>query len=137
VRGFWEAGKPILAICRGLQVLNVALGGSLYQDLAQFPRAAAHTREGNEYARTHAVRIIPGSRLESALGTDELVVNTSHHQMIKDVAPGLRAVAWSAPDGIVEAAEASDERPVVGVQWHPEMMDDESSRRLFRFLIKG
>jgi len=63
-------------------------------------------------------------------------VNTSHHQMIKDVAPGLRAVAWSAPDGIIEAVEASDGRPALGVQWHPEMMSDDTSERLFRQLVK-
>lgn len=136
VRAFWEAGKPILAVCRGLQLLNVALGGTLYQDLSFFPNAERHTREGHEYAQTHPVRIIPGSRLANALGTDELPVNTSHHQMIKDVAPGLRAVAWSAPDGIIEAAEATDERPVMGVQWHPEMMEDDASRRLFEAMMK-
>ena len=137
IRAFWEAGKPILAVCRGLQVLNVALGGTLYQDLACFPNAGQHEMEGNEYTRSHTVRIIPGSRLANALGADELTVNTSHHQMIKDVAPGLRAVAWSAPDGIIEAAEGTDERPVVGVQWHPEMMDDDASKRLFAALLKS
>jgi len=137
IRAFWEVGKPILAVCRGLQALNVALGGTLYQDLSMFPNAGHHTREGNEYTRSHPVRIIPGSRLATALRVDEVTVNTSHHQMIKDVAPGLRAVAWSAPDGIIEAAEATDERTVVGVQWHPEMMDDDASRRLFAFLMKA
>ena len=132
IKAFWAAGKPIFAVCRGLQALNVALGGTLYQDLAAFPDAARHTRDGHEYARTHAVRIIPGSRLAQVCGCDELTVNTSHHQMIKDVAPGLRAVAWSAPDGIIEGVEASDDHPVLGVQWHPEMMNDAASERLFR-----
>jgi len=137
IRAFWEAGKPILAVCRGLQVLNVALGGTLYQDLSCFPKAGKHVREGNEYTTTHTVRIIPGSRLATALGSDELTVNTSHHQMLKDVAPGLRAVAWSTPDGIIEGAEATDERAVLGVQWHPEMMEDQASSKLFQFLLKS
>lgn len=136
-KAFWDAGKPIFAICRGIQLLNVALGGTLYQDLKQFPNADKHTRDGKEYLRTHPVRIIPGSRLARVCGCDECSVNTSHHQMIKDVAPGLRAVAWSAPDGIIEAVEATDDRRVFGVQWHPEMMDDEPTRRLFQHMIHG
>jgi putative glutamine amidotransferase len=136
IKAFWDGKRPIFAICRGIQALNVALGGTLYQDLAKFPNASEHTRGGKEYTRTHAVRIIPDSTLARISGCDELTVNTAHHQMIKDVAPGLRAVAWSTPDGIIEAVEASDGRPVLGVQWHPEMMDDESSERLFKHLTK-
>ena len=136
-RAFWEAQKPIFAICRGVQLLNVALGGTLYQDLEQFPNAEEHTRDGNEYDRMHPVRVIPGSKLARICGCDEFAVNTSHHQMIKDVAPGLRAVAWSAPDGIIEAVEASDGRQVYGVQWHPEMMDDDTSRRMFDHIVNG
>ena len=137
IRAFWEEKRPVLAVCRGIQSLNVALGGTLYQDLVLFPNAGEHRREGPKYARTHAVRIIPDSTLAQVCGSDELMVNTSHHQMIKDVAPGLRAVAWSAPDGIIEAVESTDERPVLAVQWHPEMMDDESSDRLFKRLIQS
>lgn len=137
IRAFWEENRPVLAVCRGLQSLNVALGGTLYQDLEQFPNAANHRREGPQYAQTHPVRIIPDSHLAQVVGADELTVNTSHHQMIKDVAPGLRAVAWSAPDGIIEAVEPTDDRPVLAVQWHPEMMDDDSSERLFKQLIQG
>ena len=137
IRAFLEASRPVYAICRGLQALNVALGGTLYQDLSQFPNAEQHTREGHEYIRTHAVRIIPDSRLAQVCGSDELLVNTSHHQMIKDVAPGLRAVAWSTPDGIIEAVESSDDKPVLAVQWHPEMMNDESADRFFRAVVQG
>jgi putative glutamine amidotransferase len=136
VQAFWEEQRPIFAICRGIQVLNVALGGTLYQDLSLFPNATDHTREGHEYERKHTVRIIPDARLAQICGCDEFSVNTSHHQVIKDVAPGLRAVAWSAPDGIIEAVEASDGRPTLGVQWHPEMMSDDTSERLFRQLVK-
>lgn len=136
-KAFWDAKKPIFAVCRGIQLLNVALGGSLYQDLEQFPNAEKHTRDGHEYDRMHPVRVIPGSKLARICGCDEFNVNTSHHQMIKDVAPGLRAVAWSAPDGIIEAVEAADGREVYGVQWHPEMTDDEPSRRLFDHIVNG
>jgi len=137
VRAFWNQKRPILAVCRGLQTLNVALGGTLYQDLAQFPHALEHRRDGNKYARTHAVRIMPDSQLANILGTDEFTVNTSHHQMIKDIAEGLRAVAWSAPDGIIEAVEPADERPVLAVQWHPEMMDDAATDRLFKQIVES
>ena len=137
IRTFWEARRPIFAVCRGMQSLNVALGGTLYQDLAQFPNADRHTREGNEYARMHGVRIIPDSRLAKVFGADEIEVNTSHHQMVKDVAPGLRAVAWSTPDGIIESVEASDERLVLAVQWHPEMMDGDSAERFFKAVVSA
>lgn len=136
VQMFWEEQRPVVAMCRGLQTLNVALGGTLYQDLDHYPNACDHTRGGSAYSRTHAIRIMPDSRLAQICGGDEITVNTSHHQMIKDIAPGLRAVAWSAPDGIIEAVEASDGRPVIGVQWHPEMMDDESSDSIFKKLIE-
>ncbi len=135
VRAFWNEKRPILAVCRGLQTLNVALGGTLYQDLAQFPHASEHRREGRQYGRTHAIRVIPDSRLARVINGDEFTVNTSHHQMIKDIADGLRAVAWSTPDGIIEAVEPADERPVLAVQWHPEMMDDEASDRLFQQIV--
>lgn len=135
VRAFWNEKRPILAVCRGLQTLNVALGGTLYQDLEQFPNAAEHRRNGREYTRTHEVRIIPDSQLARLVGSDEFRVNTSHHQMIKDIADGLRAVAWSSPDGLIEAVEPTDDRPVLAVQWHPEMMDDEASDRLFKQIV--
>jgi putative glutamine amidotransferase len=135
VRAFWNEKRPILGICRGLQTLNVALGGTLYQDLSQFPHACDHRRYGREYARMHAVRIIPDSQLAALLGSDEFTVNTSHHQMIKDIADGLRAVAWSTPDGIIEAVEPADDRPVLALQWHPEMMEGEASDRLFGQLV--
>ena len=135
VRAFWNKKRPILAVCRGIQTLNVALGGTLYQDLAMFPHAAEHRRDGSEYARTHTVRVIPDSQLARVINGDEFTVNTSHHQMIKDLADGLRAVAWSAPDGIIEAVESADDRPVLAVQWHPEMMDDAASDRLFKQIV--
>jgi putative glutamine amidotransferase len=117
---------PILAICRGIQILNVALGGTLYQDLAsERPGPVTHT--GND--GRHAVRVEPGSLLERTLGVRAATVNSRHHQAIRDLAPGLRAVAW-AEDGLIEAAEPADAGApwMLAVQWHPE---DLTERALF------
>jgi putative glutamine amidotransferase len=121
-----ERRLPILAICRGIQILNVALGGTLYQDLgSERPGPITHT--GND--SRHAIRVEPGSLLERTLGTRSATVNSRHHQAIRDLAPGLRAVAW-AEDGLIEAAEPSDagEPWTLAVQWHPE---DLTERALF------
>ncbi|HUC42056.1 MAG TPA: gamma-glutamyl-gamma-aminobutyrate hydrolase family protein [Gemmatimonadales bacterium] len=117
---------PILAICRGIQILNVALGGTLYQDLdSERPGPVPHS---DETAR-HAVRVEAGSLLERTLGTRSASVNSRHHQAIRDLAPGLKAVAW-ADDGVIEAAEPADTTApwTVAVQWHPE---DLTERALF------
>jgi len=130
---------PILAICRGLQVLNVALGGSLYQDVGTNPGTEImHSQEAPRDQPTHKVVVEPGSQLAETLGTDEIEVNSMHHQAVKALAPGLRAVAW-APDQIVEGLELSDRsRFVLGVQWHPEELISysEPARRLFTALVK-
>ena len=129
---------PILAICRGLQVLNVALGGSLYQDVGTDPGTEImHSQEAPRDQPTHEVVVEPGSRLAETLGTDEIEVNSMHHQAVKALGPGLRAVAW-APDQIVEGLELSDRsRFVLGVQWHPEELisHSEPARRLFTALV--
>jgi putative glutamine amidotransferase len=117
---------PILAICRGIQILNVALGGTLYQDLdSERPGPVPHS---DETAR-HSVRVEPGSLLEQTLGTRTATVNSRHHQAIRDLAPGLKAVAW-AEDGVIEGAEPADPASpwMVAVQWHPE---DLTERALF------
>jgi len=117
---------PILAICRGIQILNVALGGTLYQDLdSERPGSVPHAGDQSQ----HAVRVQEGSLLERTLGTRSATVNSRHHQAIRDLAPGLKAVAW-AEDGVIEAAEPVDARGmwIVAVQWHPE---DLSERALF------
>jgi putative glutamine amidotransferase len=117
---------PILAICRGIQILNVALGGTLYQDLdSERPGTLSHSDE----ASRHGVRVAPGSLLERTLGTQSATVNSRHHQAIRDLAPGLKAVAW-AEDGVIEAAEpkSADDPWIVAVQWHPE---DLTERALF------
>jgi putative glutamine amidotransferase len=121
-----QHGMPILAICRGIQILNVALGGTLYQDLdSERPSPVPHSDETSR----HAVRVAPGSLLERTLGARSATVNSRHHQAIRDLAPGLKAVAW-AEDGVIEAAEPQDTGDpwIVAVQWHPE---DLTERALF------
>jgi putative glutamine amidotransferase len=134
-----EEGLPLLAICRGIQVLNVALGGSLYQDIqAQIPRAQRHDWYPG-FPRdhlSHPVEIVADSQLARITDTTSLWVNSLHHQVVKDVAPGLTIVA-RAPDQLVEAVEAPDHPFAIGVQWHPEELVASSiqAQRLFDALI--
>ena len=125
IRAARELGKPVLAICRGPQVLNVALGGTLVQDIpSEVPGALEHNPQDDRAARVHDVAINPGSRIADAIGATNITVNSLHHQSIKDVAPGLRITA-RAPDGIIEGVESdSDDWWVMAVQWHPEEMND-------------
>jgi putative glutamine amidotransferase len=133
-----DRGLPVLAVCRGLQVLNVALGGSLHQDVGTDPGTQlAHSQKEPRDQPTHKVKLTPGCRLAATLGADELEVNSMHHQAIKRLGRGLTAVAW-APDQIVEGAEIGDpSRFVLGVQWHPEELvgHSEPARRLFAALV--
>ncbi|MEO8563911.1 MAG: gamma-glutamyl-gamma-aminobutyrate hydrolase family protein [bacterium] len=112
---------PTLAICRGVQILNVALGGTLIQDIpSERPDAIEHDGEWARTARVHEVSVAVGSRLARALGTDRPIVNSMHHQAVGTVAPTLTAVAH-APDGVVEGIEwPGEDWWMVGVQWHPE-----------------
>jgi putative glutamine amidotransferase len=121
IRQARQAGLPILAICRGIQLLNVALGGTLIQDLPTAdPSAAGHMEPDRWNGVAHSVRVEPGTLLHRLLGPDVLV-NSLHHQAIGTLAPGLRAAA-RAPDGVIEAIEECDATFVVGLQWHPEML---------------
>jgi putative glutamine amidotransferase len=135
----WAAdeGKPLLGLCRGLQVMNVALGGSLCQDLTtERPGPIKHDCFPNEgYRRdylAHDVSIAPGSRLHDAFEQPIVPVNSMHHQGIDRLAPSLVASA-TAPDGLVEAIESPNGHFMVGVQWHPEVFEatDPATRRLF------
>ncbi len=120
------ADRPVLAICRGMQALNVALGGSLVQDLpSQRPGPVDHRPDLGRAHLAHRLRIAAGSRLAEVLGTPDLVVNSLHHQGVGRVAPGLRATAH-AEDGLVEGVELADRSFVVGVQFHPEELWRES-----------
>ncbi|MFY0546204.1 gamma-glutamyl-gamma-aminobutyrate hydrolase family protein [Brevibacillus sp. H7] len=115
-----ELKKPILGICRGMQIMNVAFGGTLIQDIpSQVPGAFQHAQKGSRQYGAHKVQLQPGMIAE-ALGRTEILVNTSHHQAVKDVAPGFK-VTGTAADGVIEAIESLDGL-YVGVQWHPERM---------------
>jgi putative glutamine amidotransferase len=133
-------GKPVLAICYGVQILNVYLGGSLIQDIAsEVPASVSHAWEGRESGVPepfHDVMIEPESKIATAAGKMETNVNSSHHQAIRQPARNLQVVA-RASDGIIEAVEwIGDANWIVGVQWHPERMaGDMFAEELFRGLI--
>lgn len=125
VRRSVEANRPAFGICRGLQLMNVARGGTLYQDIAaQVPAALKHdytARQGHldRTGSPHDVAVKAGTRLASILGTNGFPVNSIHHQAVKDLGAGLVATAY-APDGVVEALELPSHPFFLGVQWHPE-----------------
>lgn len=129
---------PLLAICRGQQVLNVAAGGTLVQDIpSQLPASGPHyPKDVDRWHVAHDVDVLPGTRLREIVGRDTLPVNSFHHQAVKDVGRGLRLSA-SGKDGVVEAIESPAHRFVIGVQWHPEAMwnRDPDHQELFRELV--
>lgn len=131
---------PLLAICLACQELNVALGGTIWQDLASEapPSEIAHAIDGPSRLTDHGVAIKPGSRLSQVWeGAEEGWINSSHHQAIRRLGRGLRAVAW-APDGIVEAIELEGHPFCLGVQWHPERTgEDPRQRKLFAALVQA
>jgi putative glutamine amidotransferase len=134
-RAAYEQRVPTLAICRGVQVMNVALGGSLIQDIpSQHPGAIAHDPAGKRAERVHAVKVEERSRLARLIGAQAITTNSSHHQSLASVASELRIVG-RAEDGIVEAVEAVDPAWwMIGVQWHPEELmatPEDWDRRLF------
>jgi putative glutamine amidotransferase len=120
-RAAWERRLPVLAICRGLQLVNVAMGGTLWQDLpSERPGQLPHAHTGGRDDRTHEVRIEDRSRLARALNTLRCDVNSFHHQAIRHLAPGL-VISARAPDGEVEGVETTAGDPwLLAVQWHPE-----------------
>lgn len=121
LRGALERGLPTLAICRGMQILNVALGGDLHVHLPDVVGEAVAHRSSQTEATLHAVRVAAGSRLAERLGAAELgAVPSWHHQAIDRLGAGLRPVAW-APDDVIEAVELPGEAQILAVQWHPEL----------------
>jgi putative glutamine amidotransferase len=132
----WRSNVPVLGICRGLQVVNVARGGTLVQDLPlERPSEVAHRLPKKENRRDHPVTVEPGTRLHRIAGASEIDVNSRHHQAIERAADEF-VVAATAPDGVIEAIEAKDGRWLVAVQWHPEnLTDDAVSQRLFREFV--
>jgi putative glutamine amidotransferase len=138
VRKAKDGNIPMLAICRGMQLVNVAFGGSLHQDFRSEPSFSDHTLQGSTiYKRRHRVVIRERSRLFGAIGKTRVLVNTSHHQMIKRVARGFVVTAKSEEDGVIEGIEPETDHPMLCVQWHPELMRDKGSRALFDWLAKS
>lgn len=124
-------GMPILAVCRGMQILNVTLGGSLHQDLITAGRDD-HQLNRPPRGGSHKVTITPGSLLAHAIGTEYLQVNSLHHQAVHRLGKDLQPVAV-APDGTVEAIEITGKSWALGVQWHPEWMYQEDPKQLGLF----
>ena len=121
-----ERDLPLLAICRGHQVLNVATGGTLIQDIpSQVQGALDHDPKKERWEPAHQVRILPGTRLREILGRDRVEVNSIHHQAIKTPGQGLVVTAYAVGDELIEGVEMPDRRFVVGVQWHPEAFWDQ------------
>jgi putative glutamine amidotransferase len=130
-----ERKLPVLAICRGLQLTNAALGGTLWQDLPS--EVGPHPQSGKRTDRAHPILVMEGSRLGDVLPAQRFSVNSFHHQAIRDLAPGLAAVAH-ADDGVIEGIETVGDWWLLGVQWHPEEFWAEAEapdQRLFEALV--
>lgn len=134
-----EDGKPFLGICRGCQLVNVALGGTLYTHIHdQFPAALDHNYPGNmRTVLAHTVQLAADSRLATIMGARQISVNSLHHQGLKDIPAALLPVGWS-PDGLAEAVELKQHPFGVAVQWHPEWLTErEETRRLFCAFVEA
>ena len=139
LRLLWNANKPVFGICRGLQMMNAHLGGTLFQDLPTEHPSGVNHRMAAPYDRAeHPVTLVKDAPLFSLLGADSIGVNSCHHQAIKTLAPDLRPMAIS-PDGLIEAVYAPEKRFVWAVQWHPEFFykKDENSRKLFAAFVNA
>ena len=133
------ADLPLLGICGGMQALNVAFGGNLYQDIdSQRPHPLQHRQSLPATQLTHAVKIAPKRLLHRIVQTKTLRVNSSHHQSVREVASALTVTAV-APDGVIEAIESPSQRFLLGIQWHPEFLFDrhERHRRLFQAFLEA
>jgi putative glutamine amidotransferase len=131
---------PLLAICRGHQVLNVASGGTLIQDIpSQVSGAFDHDPDRERWETAHEVRILPRTRLREILGTETIAVNSFHHQAVRELGQGLVVSATSTADGVIEGIEVPGRRLAVGVQWHPEAFWDrpQDFQPLFEALVKA
>jgi putative glutamine amidotransferase len=130
--------KPILGICRGSQIINVALGGTLYQDISYFKKDINHSDLDNYEKTTHNIKILDNTKLKEILKIDKTRVNSLHHQLIKDVAESLKINAI-CEDGVIEGIESRNENIfILGTQWHPETMVENSTQmnKIFKALIE-
>ncbi len=126
VHAMRKRGKPILGVCRGMQILNVALKGSIYQDIpTQIKNAIPHPLDENNKEVFHNIRFKGDSFLMEIFGREDLRINSSHHQSVKKTGEGLSIIA-EAPDGVIEAIVHTTDRCTVGIQWHPERMQNEA-----------
>lgn len=133
--------KPILGVCRGCQILNIAVGGNMYQDIyAQIDgKVLQHIQKAPQGHKSHFVYVKAGSLLEKLIGMKKFLVNSRHHQANRKVVQGFQ-VSGKASDGVIESIESTTHTFVLGVQWHPENMatlDDQPSQRIFRGFMKA
>lgn len=142
VKAMAASGKPILGICLGMQVITIALGGDLYQDIpSQIPSDISHrgaiAKAEDRWQLCHTVQTTEGSLIGKLIGAKSVLVNSFHHQAVKTPAPGFKATAF-APDGVIETVE-SDNGRMLGIQWHPENLAHagmEQGRAIFRWLVQ-
>lgn len=132
----WETDKPLLGICRGVQVMNVAMGGSLYIDLPNEGKLAHSLGMYPRHQVTHEIEVTEGTQLAKAMGAGKNWVNSFHHEAVKDLAEGFAVSARSLPDDVVEAIELPGDRFVLGVQWHPEELTArQEAKQLFQNFV--
>lgn len=137
-RAAMARGIPLLCICRGIQVFNVACGGTLIQDIgAEVPHSLQHDIDCVDPVFAHTIDIVPGSKLAAIMGGTTILTNSYHHQAVAEPGKGLTVVA-KARDGVIEAVEAADSRPVIGVQFHPEEQSNSAALfpKLFDWVVE-
>lgn len=137
IQGALERDMPMLGICGGQQLLNVALGGSLIQHIPdEVPDCLAHEQPGPRDQAGHMVEVVAGTRLAAIAGTGRIAVNSAHHQAVKQAAPGCVVNAF-ADDGVIEGIEEPSRRFCLGVQWHPEFLISPADSALYRAFLEA